>query len=171
MGMDDRGSPERKTQYWPAKVLGVLGRKGVAKGPRKMNRERALYYAVITLLAGFALSIYHRPNLPFIFPSYHFFDDVMPYVWWGWTGIGIAVWMLFSRPGGLNSMSATMSAAIWFSLAAGAFGASGGFTSAVSTYSILALWCLWLFSVELDMYIEASPITNFIVRLVKRRLP
>lgn len=94
------------------------------------------FLAAVLLL--FAFGVYHRPHLPDILPSYHAFDDLMPWTWWGRSALGISLLLLFTPRFSGWRMVAHGLCGMYLLAVAGAFGAGVGITSAVTTYTVLA---------------------------------
>lgn len=87
---------------------------------------------------GIAFSVYHRPYLPEILPSYARFDEIMPWATWGWAALGIALLMLFTPRSSGWRVLAHISSAMFFGTLAAAFAGGVGITSGSTTYAILA---------------------------------
>lgn len=93
---------------------------------------------ITAILLGFAFSVYHRPYLPMWLPSYQRFDALMPWPWWGWSALLIAVLMLTTRRGSGWRLIAHAAAGTFWLAVAGSFAAGSGITSAATTYTLLA---------------------------------
>lgn len=93
---------------------------------------------VTAVLLGFAFSVYHRPHITEILPSYQAFDNLMPWSWWGWTALSIALLMLVTPRGSGWRLVAHAAAGTFWLAVAGAFASGVGVTSAVTTYTLLA---------------------------------
>ncbi|WP_278911645.1 hypothetical protein, partial [Deinococcus wulumuqiensis] len=92
--------------------------------------------AAILLL--FAFGVWHRPNITLLYPSYLAFDDLMPWAWWGWSALLIALLLLFTPRFSGWRMFAHGLCGTYFLAVAGAFGAGIGVASGVTTYTVLA---------------------------------
>lgn len=92
--------------------------------------------AAVLLL--FAFGVYHRPYLPLLYPSYGAFDDLMPWAWWGWSALLIALLLLFTPRYSGWRMLAHALCGLYLLAVAGAFGAGIGVASGVTTYTVLA---------------------------------
>lgn len=97
-------------------------------------------------LLGWAFSVYHRPHLPEVLPSYMRFDDLMPWAWWGWAALIIAVGMLFTPRSSGWRLLAHAGCGIYLLSASVMFGAGVGITSEVSICAILAAVSVVLFA-------------------------
>lgn len=93
---------------------------------------------ITAVLLGWAFSVYHRPYLPTLLPSYVRFDDLMPWAAWGWAALLIALALLIAPRGSVWRLTAHGLAALYLAAVASAFAAGVGITSAVTTYSVLS---------------------------------
>lgn len=98
------------------------------------------------VLLGFAFGVYHRPYLPDILPSYHAFDDLMPWSWWGWVAFGTALLMLVSPRGSFWKLTAHALCGLFLLGVATAFGKGVGITSGTTTYTVLSVISMVLFA-------------------------
>jgi hypothetical protein len=72
-----------------------------------------------TLLGGMALVVYHRPSMPFLYQGYSQFTQIMPWEWWGWTALAIAVLLLLSpRDGALRLLAHSLCGTYMLAVAA-----------------------------------------------------
>jgi hypothetical protein len=91
-----------------------------------------------TLLGGMALVVYHRPSMPFLYQGYSQFTQIMPWEWWGWTALAIAVLLLLSpRDGALRLLAHSLCGTYMLAVAA-SFGSANGIAFGVTTFTILA---------------------------------
>lgn len=101
---------------------------------------------IAALLLGWAFSVYHRPHLPEILPSYGRFDDLLPWATWGWVAVVLALALLFTpRFGCWRLLAHGLTALYWLGVAS-AFTSGVGLTSGGTTYGLLALWSMVLFA-------------------------
>ncbi|SMB89225.1 hypothetical protein [Deinococcus hopiensis] len=87
---------------------------------------------------GWAFTVYHRPHLPELLPSYSRFTAICPWPVWGWVAFLVTLGLLFtSRSSGWRMLAHAVSG-IYFAAAGTAFAAGVGLTTAVTTHFILA---------------------------------
>lgn len=110
---------------------------------------------IAAVLLGWALSVYHRPYLPEVLPSYSRFNDIVPWSAWGWGALVIALWLLLSPRGSLLRIAGHAASALYLAALAAAFGMEVGITSAVTTYSILS-WVSLLLLVRSAVYWQSG---------------
>lgn len=107
---------------------------GVQVGPRDaLHPSRIMTY----VLLGWAITVYHRPYLPELLPSYAGFTAVMPWPLWGYVALIGALLLHFTRSGTFGRLLAHAWAATFFLMVAGTFTDGVGVTSAGTTYTIL----------------------------------
>ncbi|THF70525.1 hypothetical protein E7T06_07420 [Deinococcus sp. Arct2-2] len=103
---------------------------------------------VIAVHFGWAAAVYHKPNAPLLYQSYSAFTDFAPWHAFGWSALAIALLMLLSRPGTMAAQWASFLSSIFFFTVVAAIGRGVGFTTGVSTYSILAFASLAMFALD-----------------------
>ena len=92
---------------------------------------------VAAILIGWAISVYHRPSLPLLLPSYSRFDDVMPWAYWGWWALVAGVLLLATPRSSVWRTLAHVVSGMFFLAVTIAFGTGVGTTSGVTTYMVL----------------------------------
>ncbi|MFB9991211.1 hypothetical protein ACFFLM_04340 [Deinococcus oregonensis] len=98
------------------------------------------------LLAGWAISVYHRPRLPEIEFLYSRFDDLMPWSLWGWLGLGTACMLVFTPRASPWRLLAHALCGTFMLALSGAFAAAGGITFEVTSTIVLAAVSAILFA-------------------------
>lgn len=107
-----------------------------------------LYWQTVAIHLLFGINVFHRPFLPHLLPSYSQFESVMPWAWWGYGNVGLALALLLLPVGNVFGLAVRfLSATIYFTMG-GVFAAASGTTGAVLIYSVLAFSSLFLWQAE-----------------------
>lgn len=106
---------------------------------------RAIIFMVMLICGLIAI---HRPNLPHLLPGYTRFDDVMPFTYWGWAGVILALLMLFVKPGSLGALAVNFWISVYLISAGLAFMAGVGVTFSASVFLVLGGAAIILFGAD-----------------------
>ena len=101
--------------------------------------------AVFAALLAVGLVCLNRPHLPQLLPGYARFDDLMPFAYWGWAALLLALLMLVTRPGSLPALAVNFWVSVYLFAVGFAVMAGVGLTPAASAYLVLGSAALLLF--------------------------